>query len=173
MAGGVDIIGFAASARPGDRLEYGRGENPPRELVRSMRQLVDAGVLHPVRVREGAEFRFLIERGRGDFTGHLSREQVRRRQSRGAVRRRRAPRSVLTIVFECIARAARKGEPCPTNEEIAARCGLSGRKHASYRVQQLVAAKRIAIEDRSPWGRRIATILDGPHAGKQTCEAAL
>lgn len=168
MAGG-DIFEFARTARPGEAMEYGRGDHPPRDVVRAMRGLVDAGVLRPVtrRIggREGGGFQFLVQKGAGGDG------PVARAARRGAVRRRRVRKTSLSMVFDCLARAARRGEACPTNEELARHCGLSGKLAASYRVRRLVAEGRIAVEDRSPFGRRIVTILTGPHTGARTSEA--
>lgn len=165
--GGGDFLKFAAEAQPGDRRSYGRGEHPPREAVRAMAPLVAAGVLSPVAKREGGQFLFMVERTRTPLL------PGRARSSRGRVRRRKPSKNALSIVFDCLARAARRCGPCPTNEELASLCGLSDKLQASYRIRQLVALGRIAIEDRHPWGRRIVTILAGPHAGSRTCEAAL
>ncbi len=165
MAGG-DVFEFARTARPGETLEYARGAHPPRELVRAMRPLVEAGVLSPVARRSADGFRFIVERG----TAPIARAKAPRR---GTVRRRRVRKSSLTQVFEMLARAARRGEPCPTNDELARACGLSGKLAASYRVRRLAAMGHVTVEDHSPFGRRVITILTGRDAGARTCEAAL
>jgi hypothetical protein len=163
---GDDFMAFAARARPGESMVYGRGDAPPREAVRAMRSLVAAGVLQPVGKREGDGFLFMVQRGRADLSPV-------RGPSRGQVRRRRVRKTSLSMVFDCLVRAARRGEACPTNEELAASCGLTGKLAASYRVRRLVADARIAVEDHSPWGRRVVTILTGPQAGARTREAAI
>ena len=167
MLGG-DFLDRVAKASPGEVIEYARGDRPPADLVRGMRPLVEAGILHPTQHRDGGQIRFLVQRGAGDLTSALS-----RRPRRGVVRRRRVRKSSISMVFECVASAARKGAACPTNEELALACGLSGRLAASYRMRKLVAEGRIAIEDRHPYGRRVVTILTGPLAGRSTCEAKL
>ncbi len=163
---GGDFETFVETASPGDRFCYGRGESPPREMVQAMRPFVEAGALLPLRQRDGGGFTFIVERGRGA----LPRGQ---RISRGAVRRKRIRKSSLTMVFEALVRAARRGTPCPTNEELAALCHLSGRLAASYRMRCLVQSGHVSVEDHSPYGRRVVTILTGPHAGKATKEAKL
>jgi hypothetical protein len=168
VKGGEEFLAFARRAKPGEPMVYGRGEAPSREAVRAMQDLVEAGVLHPVRKREGDSWLFLVQRGHGDLAG-LRRSTGRR----GAVRRRRMKKTSLTMVLDCLTRAARRSEPCPTNDELAARCGLSGKLAASYRVRRLVAAGKIALVDHSPYGRRVVTILQGRHAGAQTREAAI
>lgn len=167
--GGFDPLEFAKHAQPGDRRVYGRGDHPPRDTVRAMRALVEAGVLLPVSKREGGGYLFMVERARGEISAALA----RRRASRGPARRRRIRKSTLSMVFDRLARAASRGEPCPTNDELARSCGLSGKLAASYRVRRLVALGKVRVEDHSPWGRRVVTILTGPHAGTTTCEAAL
>lgn len=165
---GGDFETFVETASPGDRFCYGRGDSPPRELVQSMRPFVDSGALVPLRHRDGSGFVFLVERGRGSLPA-----RGRRGAGRGAVRRKRIRKSSLTMVFEVLQRAARNGLPCPTNDELAASCHLSGKLAASYRMRCLVQSGHIGVEDHSPWGRRVVTILTGPHAGKATREEKL
>lgn len=158
-----DIFRFAQSAAPGAQATYGRGDRPPVELVTAMRSLVDAGVLTPVRKREGAEFLFLVQRTSAPLS---SADQ--RRAARGYSRRQTVRRSSLSLVFQCIAAAAVSGRPCPSLEELARRCHLSGKGAAQYRVSLLVRKGRIAIEDQGPNLPRVATILTGRHAGVST-----
>ncbi|MGD9470635.1 MAG: hypothetical protein AB7G24_00895 [Novosphingobium sp.] len=161
-----EFLEFARAAQPGDRRVYARGEHPPREAVRAMAPLVAAGVLAPISKREAGGFLFMVERGRAPL-GSM------RPPRRGTVRRRRVRKTSLAMVFDLLVRAAQRGEACPTNEEIAAQCRLSGKLSASYRMRRLVQAGRIAVEDHSPFGRRVVTILTGPQAGRRTVEAAL
>lgn len=163
LRGEADIFRFAKSASPGAQATYGRGDRPPLELVTAMRPLVDAGVLTPVRKREGGQFLFLVQRGSAPMS---SADQ--RRAARGYARRKTVQRSSLSMVFQCIAAAAVSDRPCPSLDEIARRCGLSGKGAAQYRVSMLVRRGRIAIEEQGPNLPRVATILTGRHAGKST-----
>lgn len=174
LRGGDDIYRFAALARPGETLVYGRGAEVPRETVRAMRPLVDAGVLHPARVCRDGVCTFTVQRGSASLGGgRIDLSRGLGSAGRGRVRERRVRKSSLTMVFEMIARAARRGAPCPSNSEIAAACGLSGKQAVIYRVRKLVQSGRIAIEYRGPYNQRIVTVLTGPCAGKATCEAAI
>lgn len=155
-----DLERFAETAKPGARVTYGRGERPPAELVRAMQPFIASGALAPMRKREGTGFLFMVERGRGDLP---ARRKVRRRTVKTA----------LSRVFDCLSRAAARGEPCPTNDELAEWCALSGKLQASYRVRQLVKMGWITVEDRSPFGRRIVTVLHGPRKGTVTREASI
>jgi hypothetical protein len=158
-----DILRFAESAQPGAQATYGRGDRPPLELVKAMRTLVDAGVLHPKRKREGGEFLFLIERGTAPISA-----ADQRRAARGFARRRTVKRSSLSMILQALTLAAVSDRPCPSNEELAKRCGLSGKDSARYRVGLLIRSGRIAVEDCGPNAPRIVTILTGRHAGKST-----
>lgn len=158
-----DIMRFAESAQPGAQASYGRGADPPAELVRAMRSLVDAGVLHPKRKREGAEFLFLVERGSAPMSA-----ADQRRAARGYSRRRSVRRSSLSMVFECLKHAAVTSRSCPSNEQLAKACNLSGKDAARYRVGLLIKTGRIAVEDHGPNAPRVVTILTGRHAGKST-----
>lgn len=160
---GDEILRFAESALPGAQATYGRGERPPAELVQAMRNLVDAGVLTPVRKREGREFLFLVQRTAAPMSA-----ADQRRAARGYARRQTVRRSSLSLVLQCITAAAVSGRPCPSNEQIARACHLSGKDAARYRVGLLVRKGRIAIEDHGPNLPRVATILTGKHAGIST-----
>ena len=160
------FLDFARASRPGMRMTYGRGEAPPRDAVAAMADLVEARVLVPIRKREAGGYLFMVERG----LAPLSRAE---RPRRGRARQRLIRKTSLSMVFDMLARAARRGGPCPTNDELAAACRLSGKMAASYRMRRLVADGKIAVEDHSPFGRRVVTILTGPHAGAQTIEAPL
>ncbi|MFN3351326.1 hypothetical protein [Pseudorhodoplanes sp.] len=154
---------WAETAAPGQQESYGRGQRAPADLVAAMRPLVEAGVLTPVRKREGDNFLFMVQRG----TGALPAAE-RRRLSRGPVRRKIVRRSELSRVFQCLLAAAVRNRPCPSLAQIARRCGLRGKGAAQYRVSQLVRKGRIAIEERGPDQPRIVTILTGRHAGRKT-----
>ena len=159
-----DMFRFAEAAQPGDKRVYGRGMAPPADLVAAMRPLVDAGVLAPVRKREDGGFLFMVQR----TSARLSRHPARR----GRVRTRRV-KTAQTAVFECLALAARRGGPCPTYDELAQTCGLSGRESARNRVRRMVQLGWIAVEDRSPLARNVVTILKGRFAGRKTAEGKL
>jgi len=163
LARGEDIRRFAETASPGDHAVYGRGDRPPAALVEAMLPFVEAGVLHPLRKREGREFLFLIERGSAPM-GPAS----ERRARRGYVRRQSVRRSSLSMVFECLKAAAVRDCECPTNAELAKRCRLSGKDAARYRMHLLEQKGRIAVDPTGPDGGRVVTILTGRHAGKST-----
>ncbi len=160
---GDDIIRFAESAAAGAQASYGRGDRPPVELVTAMRSLVDAGVLTPVRKREGKEFLFLVQRTSAPMSA-----ADQRRAARGYARRQTVRRSSISMVLQCITAAAVSGRPCPSNEQIAKVCHLSGKDAARYRVGLLIKKGRIAIEDHGPNMPRVATILTGRRAGLST-----
>ena len=164
-----DMIRFAEAARPGDRRVYARGAMPPPALVAAMRPLVEAGVLAPVRKREGAEFLFMVQRTSAACSpARVTRPAARR----GKVRVKRA-KTAQTAVFECLCNAARRGLPCPTYDELAQVCGLAGRESARNRVRRMVALGWVAVEDRSPLDRNRVTILKGRFAGRVTGDGKL
>lgn len=155
-----DIERWMLRAAPGDRESYGRGERPPRDLVRAMQPLVDNELLRPVAKREGREFLFLIER----TTRPLQRMG---RTSRGPVRRARR-RSVLGLIFNLLVQAAREGRPCPSNAQLAQRCGLNSKQAASHQLHLLAERGRIGIEGGVGGEARVVTVLHGKHAGRRT-----
>jgi len=159
-----DIDNWLQRAEAGDRVAYGRGSNPPRDLVQAMRPLVESEAVRPLRKREGREFLFLIER--------TARPLKRMgRTSRGPVNRPRR-RSVHSRIFDVLVQAARVGRPCPTNPELARRCGLNSKQAASHQLHALAERGRIALEGGTNGTQRIVTILWGRHAGCRTAAAA-
>lgn len=163
LARGEDIYRWAERAEPRSVATYGRGDRPPLELVQAMRPLVEAGVLHPKRKREGREFLFLVERGSAPMSA-----ADQRRAARGFARRRVVKRSSLSLVLQCLTAAAVSDRPCPSLDELAKRCGLSGKGSARYRVELLARNGKISVEDCGPSNPRVVTILTGRHAGKST-----
>jgi hypothetical protein len=172
MMGGEDLMRWAESANQGDSIVYARsmgaGDRLPVDVVDVVSNLAAHGALHPTQRRVGDGWAFQAQRG----SGKISRVKVRT-PSRGGVRGLPANRASERAVFKRIEAAVKHALPCPTNAELARLCGLSGAVAASYRVRRLVASGRISIIDKSPYGRRIATLLVGRHAGKSTQEAVL
>lgn len=156
-----DIARFASTAAPGSWETYGRGDHPPRDMVRAMRPYVESGALVPTSKREAAGMLYMVRRGRGALP-------PRSAAKRGTWRQR--GKTDLGRVLTCLVRAACRGTVCPTYSDIAQRCGLS-RRTARYRVEQLIKAGRIAAEHDLHTGWRVVTILVGPHAGKATMAA--
>lgn len=169
------LAAFARMAKPGQRQSIGTGSALPAATSRLCTELTDAGVLTPLRRREGDHFRFLVERGHAAIPKHLGSEHHARRQKRGTRGRfKREPRrSADSMVFRLIRCAAVHGRPCPTNDEIARLCHLSGRQSASYRMRRLVEAGKIALVDHGPLERRVATVLVGASKGCVTKRAML
>ena len=78
--------------------------------------------------------------------------------------------SQLTDEERMIRDAARLGQPCPTNAQIARATGLSSAVAASYRLRRLIADGKLRLEDYGHLERRVATILP---EGWQTPRASM
>jgi hypothetical protein len=61
-------------------------------------------------------------------------------------------------VLRALDRAARRGQPCPTNRELAIGLGLADAASAGHIVRKLAAAGHISIERRGTWLRRVVTL---------------
>jgi hypothetical protein len=159
-----DIDRFAASAQPGDWATYGRGDHPPRELVRAMRPYVDAGVLVPTSKRDAGGLLYLVKRVRGSLPQKASRRAPAQRSWR------QQGKLDLARVLQALTLAARRGAPCPSYRDLAQRLGMSWRA-ARHRVDQLVKSGTIssAFDERTGW--RVVTILTGRFAGCSTMAA--
>ncbi|VWX56695.1 conserved hypothetical protein [Sphingorhabdus sp. 109] len=166
---GEDLMGWAERARPGDTIAYARDHITP-SLAAQTRPMIDAGIIIPLFTRDRGEGVYLAKRGEG----RIARVKRRQAQVRNDGRFRRKPRrSIEGVLLRILRHAASHNRPCPTNRELARACNLSDDKSASYRMRCLVKAGYIAVEDHSPFGRRVITILTGKYAGMKTAEAAL
>lgn len=164
LKGPDDIERFARDAAPGSWETYGRGDHPPREMVRAMAPFVAAGVLVPTSKREASGFLYLVKRGRGVLPHRTSARAVKRTSWRHQSMADRAR------VLQALTLAARRGAPCPSYRDLAQRLGLSWRA-ARHRVDQLVRAGAIASEFDEHTGWRVVTVLTGRWAGCSTMRA--
>lgn len=159
---------WAARARPGDDVVYDEGARPGADIGAAVRGLHDAGLVTMTSKRVDGRLRFIAQR--------LADPAAAGREHRGAPHRGRfakratGRRCAERLIYKLLVEAARRGAPCPTNAELAARVGLSGAVAASYRMRRLVAAGDIAVEEPSPLERRVVTIMA---TGKQTRRATL
>lgn len=155
-----DFDAWVARAEPKDALIYARGAEVPRAAPawKHAMSLVEEGMIT-----------LACQRAGGGITEYLA---IRLTTATAA------PVSSVPIphvdetnpsdlVLREISRAATFKLPCPSNALIAQRCGLSDAAAASYRIRQLVAAKRITIESQGPGEPRVATIVG---SGKSTAK---
>lgn len=149
-------------AQPGDDIVYSTGARPGDTIGAAARALHESGVVALRSKRFGGGFRFIALR--------LADPRPARRGPGAAPRGRfvaaaddakRTTRMVLRVVT-C---AARRGEPCPTNAQLARIVGLKDAVAASYRMRRLVKAGAIIVEQPSPLERRVVTIVA---TGQQT-----
>jgi len=166
---GEELMGWAERARPGDTIAYARDHITPA-LAAQTRPMIDAGIIIPLFTRDRGEGVYLAKRGEG----RIARMKRRQAQMKNDGRFARKPRrSIEGVLLRILRHAASQKRPCPTNRELARACKLSDDKSASYRMRRLVKAGYISVEDHSPFGRRVVTILTGKYAGMKTAEAAL
>ncbi|MEV4934584.1 winged helix-turn-helix domain-containing protein [Sphingobium sp. LSP13-1-1.1] len=156
---------WVARAAPGDDVVYSMGDRPEKAIGEAVRALHEQGLVALTSKRGANGFRFIAQRlpDPKPVRGPEHRGRYARREIKG---RYTAERMILKI----LSAAAEKGQPCPTNAELARRVGLSGAVSASYRMRRLVAAGKIVVEEPSPLERRLVTIVA---TGKQTKRAML
>jgi len=165
---GDELMGWAERARPGDTVAYARNHITP-DLRAQTRPMIDAGIIIPLFTRDGGEGVYLAKRGEGRMARMKRRQaQIKGNSGRFTPKRRRSAEGVLLRILR---HAASHDRPCPTNRELARACRLTDDKCASYRMRQLVKMGHITVEDHSPFGRRVVTILTGKYAGMKTREA--
>lgn len=144
-------------AAPGDTLAYATGAVPPRTAA--------AWVL----ARELAEARLVALTSRRTAEGWAW--IAERLGLPGAALPASAPAvdMMMLRVAEEVLRCANAGEPCPTDGELAARCGLPGTDAVNYRLRKAVKARLVELQKpMQPGERRIAT---DPKTGKSTKRA--
>ena len=153
---------WADNAEPGQRITYASGpaelpEHPTFVLAGSLRRQ-GAVITHIKRRDDGGGFDFLAVRRARDVA-----EQVRNTATVD-------DDDLDQIVLRELRRCASLQWACPTNAELARRCGLKDALQASYRMRKLIEAGHILVEGRGPMQRRIVTIVA---TGKQTVPGAL
>jgi len=152
-------------AAPGEDAVYCTGKRPGEAIGAAVRALHERGLVTMTskRATDGG-FRFIMQR--------LPTPKERRRvlnPGHFKIRSDDAKRSTQAV-FRQLVRAANRGEPCPTNAELARIVGLQDSVAASYRVRCLVRDGRISVWEPSPLERRVITIAD---TGAQTLRALL
>lgn len=167
---GDELMTWAERASPGDTIAYARNHITPA-LAQQTRPMIDAGIIIPLFTRDHGEGVYLAKRGEGRMA-RIKRRQAQIKGNSGRFTRKRR-RSAEGVVLRILRHAASNQRPCPTNRELARACKLADDKCASYRMRQLVKMGFIDVEDHSPFGRRVVTILTGKYAGMKTAEAAV
>lgn len=136
---------WAFEARPGARMTYATGAEPPRDqpVWQAATSLVDMGLIRTFNPRRPDKlgFDFVAERLPSPIALHPD----------GTSREER--------VFAEIERCVTVGEPMPTDRQLARRCGLNHADEASYALRRLKA--------RSAGDRRIVIINNGPFQHRQ------
>lgn len=165
------LSSWAAKAKPGEDVVYSTGVRPGDKIGAAVRALHDAGVValtsKRVAADQGGGFRFIAQR----LADPRPSQRLRRPapQGRFAAASDDAKRT-LRMVLRQLVRAAKRGEPCPTNAELARAVGLKDAVAASYRMRRLVKDGAIVVEEPSPLERRVVTIVA---SGAQTRRARL
>ena len=110
----------------------------------------------------GGDRVYMLERGRGAMglaRGSFVTDR-RRARARGA-----GIGTATGQILRLLTQAAKRGEDCPTNRQLAAWVGLSGAVAASYRLRLLVRSGKIEIAEQGQGLPRLVTIVA---SGQQT-----
>ncbi|MDE0878549.1 MAG: hypothetical protein OSB00_07770 [Sphingomonas bacterium] len=145
------IEDWLASASIGDELVYAWGAVPPRTLAawsRARDLFEEREVRLHDRLRPGGRTRewYLVKRRVDVGEQPVAVAAVTDAEETGEA-----------AVLRILRRAVNFSKPCPTNAEIGAQCGLTTRQ-AAHRVEKLVKARAVTLEDRGPGQRRVLTI---------------
>ena len=174
IASAEQILGWAMNAVPGDICIYGRATMlPPGHAgARQVRELAAEGLaamLAQVRQPDG-RFAYRALRLRGVPPGLGEQTLTLRRQGGSSLspegeRGDDDAASEMRLVMVVLRGAARAGRPCPSNAEIARRCGLKDADRARYRIRQLRDSALIRVETVAAEPRRVVTIVN---SGRRT-----
>ncbi|MGO1304728.1 MAG: hypothetical protein ACTMKV_08075 [Sphingomonas parapaucimobilis] len=136
------------TARPGARLTFATGQEPPRDqpIWSAVRAMVDMGLISMFSPRRPD--------GRGfDYVAHRLPSPVAIHDDASREAR----------VFAEIERCVAIGEPMPTDRQLARRCGFGHADEASYALRKLKARtagdRRICVINHGPLEHRQAIIL--------------
>ena len=160
---------WAERAAPGEDVVYSVGLRPGDSIGAAVRALHDSGLVTMTSKRCDDGFRFIAQRLPDPRPSQI-RARMPEHRGRFAHREVKGRRLPERLIYKLLVAAAKRGEPCPTNAELAARVGLAGAVAASYRVRRLVAAGKITVDEPSPVERRVITIIA---TGDRTRRAAL
>lgn len=148
---------WAERARPGEDVVYSTGIRPGEQVGALARALCESGVVALTSKRVEGGLRFIAQR-RPDPRPSMLRARMATPRGRFTLAADDA-KATTRMVLRLLTRAANRGEPCPTNGELARALGLKDAVAASYRVRRLVKDGKIAVEEPSPLERRVVTII--------------
>jgi hypothetical protein len=165
-----ELAAWLDGAAPGERVAYARGlalaaGSASAHLARDW---AAGGLVHLFQVPVpldggGREFEFMVERRhavRGEPQAPSGQRGI---TAAGVVDDDALPPGDEGRVLVLLRRAARFGQQCPTNAEIAEALGLRNHEAARYLIGKLIRAELIRVTDHGPAHRRVVRILpDGP-----------
>lgn len=161
MAGGAQpmmkpdqLDNWAARALPGENVVYSTGARPGDAIGAAVRQLHAAGLVTMTSKRLDGRLRHIVQRLPAPRASQLGKPVARGRFTVACDDAKQTTRAVLQV----LRRAAKRGESCPTNAELARIVGLKDAAAASYRMRRLVKEGAIVVEEPSPLERRVVTI---------------
>ncbi|MBA4092277.1 MAG: hypothetical protein C0494_17030 [Sphingobium sp.] len=146
---------WAARALPGEDAVYSVGARPGDKIGAAARELQAAGLVTMTSKRMDGRLRHIVQRLADPRPSRKVYAAPRGRFAPASDDAKRATRAVLRLLV----RAAKRGEPCPTNAELARAVGLKDAVAASYRMRRLVKDGAIVVEEPSPLERRVVTIV--------------
>lgn len=161
------LSSWVARARPGEDVVYSTGVRPGEVIGSAVRQLHESGLVALRSKRVAGGFRFIAVRLADPQPSQRAQKSVRRGRF---VHASEDAKATTRMVLQQLRQAANRGEPCPTNAELARVVGLKDAVAASYRVRRLVKDGAIIVEAPSPLERRVVTIVA---TGKRTRRAML
>lgn len=141
----AEVDEFVSSARPGDSLIYASGTVFPRFA---------AGVARARAAGANGYVTFTTRRSAGRVE-YVMQRLAKRMQAKVMAGTADRPDDIILLH---LSRAAADRLPCPTNEELARKAGLTDGAAASYIVGKLKRAGKIHVEQFGPGKRRVVTI---------------
>lgn len=157
--GVVEYRAWMGRAQAGERITFAQGPalDNQRDIVVLVKEHQARGLVRFFRKRRGEDdFNFIVER----LAPEAADPAVQRARAKDGRSLAPDPESEPGKVLALLRRCANLDQPCPTNREIALRCGLNDEERARYLVRQLAEGGHVAIENRGPRLTRIVTIAE-------------
>lgn len=151
MLDAAGIVDWVRRAKAGDAVVYGRAGEASRSVKALVARLTGQDLITPTTKRDAAGVQLVMQRRSKRIGMGVTRHgvMIHRRYSEEAQ------------ILGAIRRAARRGEPCPSNNDLAELAGLSGPKQASYRLSKLERARELTVTFEGPDRMRVAILPEG------------
>lgn len=161
-----DLKRWMDSARAGAKAVYASGPALPREAagVKLARSWSAAGLVRLHQQRDpldGGRWQFLMIKNAVPGADLPEEGSPNGSAACSAPVRHAVDRMEMKAMLALLTRCAERGEPCPSNRELARALNLRTRRVAQYLIERLQAEGKIVVQGQGPRLPRLVTIAKG------------